>query len=75
MQTLQQIQEAKPGNKRAILTDLPEYLYSIPALASFFEPYGEVAMWIFEKIVVELCKWKYKKIKILASFFGQETLV
>jgi hypothetical protein len=44
MQTLQQIQEAKPGNKRAILTDLPEYLYSIPALASFFEPYGEVAM-------------------------------
>merc|ERR1712048_533448 len=42
--TLQQIQEAKPGNKRAILTDLPEYLYSIPALASFFEPYGEVAM-------------------------------
>jgi hypothetical protein len=44
MQALQQIQEAKPGNKRAILTDLPEYLYSIPALASFFEPYGEVAM-------------------------------
>lgn len=44
MQTLQQIQEAKPGNKRAILVDLPEYLYSIPALASFFEPYGEVAM-------------------------------
>jgi hypothetical protein len=44
LQTLQQIQEAKPGNKRAILTDLPEYLYSIPALASFFEPYGEVAM-------------------------------
>merc|ERR1712066_1006363 len=44
LETLQQIQEAKPGNKRAILTDLPEYLYSIPALASFFEPYGEVAM-------------------------------
>jgi hypothetical protein len=37
-------QEAKPGNKRAILVDLPGYLYSIPALASFFEPYGEVAM-------------------------------
>jgi hypothetical protein len=41
---LQQIQEAKPGNKRALLVDLPPYLYSIPALASFFEPYGEVAM-------------------------------
>lgn len=40
----QQIQEAKPGNKRALLVDLPPYLYSIPALASFFEPYGEVAM-------------------------------
>lgn len=39
-----QIQEAKPGNKRAILVDLPGYLYSIPALAGFFEPYGEVAM-------------------------------
>lgn len=37
-------QEAKPGNKRAILVDLPPYLYNIPALASFFEPYGEVAM-------------------------------
>lgn len=41
---LNQIQEAKPGNKRALLVDLPPYLYSIPALASFFEPYGEVAM-------------------------------
>lgn len=41
---LSQIQEAKPGNKRALLVDLPPYLYSIPALASFFEPYGEVAM-------------------------------
>lgn len=41
---MQQIQEAKPGNKRALLVDLPPYLYSIPALASFFEPYGEVAM-------------------------------
>merc|ERR1719471_2306076 len=44
LESLQQIQEAKPGNKRALLVDLPEYLYSIPALASFFEPYGEVAM-------------------------------
>lgn len=44
LETLQQIQEAKPGNKRALLVDLPPYLYSIPALASFFEPYGEVAM-------------------------------
>jgi hypothetical protein len=44
LQTLQQIQEAKPGNKRALLVDLPKHLYSIPALASFFEPYGEVAM-------------------------------
>jgi hypothetical protein len=44
LETLQQIQEAKPGNKRALLVDLPAYLYSIPALASFFEPYGEVAM-------------------------------
>lgn len=41
---LHQLQEAKPGNKRAILVDLPQHLYSIPALASFFEPYGEVAM-------------------------------
>lgn len=44
LESLQQIQEAKPGNKRALLVDLPAYLYSIPALASFFEPYGEVAM-------------------------------
>lgn len=44
LETLQQIQEAKPGNKRALIVDLPPYLYSIPALASFFEPYGEVAM-------------------------------
>jgi hypothetical protein len=44
LESLQQIQEAKPGNKRALLVDLPPYLYSIPALASFFEPYGEVAM-------------------------------
>lgn len=44
LEALQQIQEAKPGNKRALLVDLPPYLYSIPALASFFEPYGEVAM-------------------------------
>lgn len=42
--TVEESQEAKPGNKRAILVDLPGYLYSIPALASFFEPYGEVAM-------------------------------
>merc|ERR1712178_229590 len=44
LESLQQIQEAKPGNKRALIVDLPPYLYSIPALASFFEPYGEVAM-------------------------------
>lgn len=44
LEALQQIQEAKPGNKRALIVDLPPYLYSIPALASFFEPYGEVAM-------------------------------
>lgn len=54
LQTLQQIQEAKPGNKRAILTDLPEYLYSIPALASFFEPYGEVAMPYLKRVPLSL---------------------